>query len=176
MITKEQGKWLDHLTDTDAVVVIPWDPTVAVKFLYVKEQIQNLLGVEQLVEHRGASSLKISGQDEIDVYVPVSEENFNKVVSDLNILYGQPRSNYPLKRARFVTSVDGKHIDVFVINREDDSWKDSELFYNYLLDHPATLDLYRKLKENASGKSTKAYYTEKVEFINETLIKSKSGN
>ena len=169
MIKEEQQKWLDHLSDTKQVAIVAWDPTCEEKFLKIKNQIQNILGKKQAVEHRGASSLKISGQDEIDIYVPVLREKYNETVNLVTQLYGEPKSNYPLKRARFTTEIDGKHIDTFVINATDEGWKNSELFHNYLLSNPKTLEEYRKLKEKFSGKSVKEYYKEKTEFINEIL-------
>jgi GrpB-like predicted nucleotidyltransferase (UPF0157 family) len=173
MISPEQQQWINHLSDNESVSVVPWDPTCEEKFVQIKAQIQNLLGKDHHVEHRGASSLKISGQDEIDVYVPVGPESFDQTISSLICLYGQPRSNYPLKRARFVTSLGGKHVDVFVINREDAGWTDSELFNNYLLANPSSLDEYQSLKEKFSGRSVREYYREKTEFINEILQKIK---
>lgn len=173
MITVEQQAWLDHLNDSDKVTVVPYDPACEEKFFLVKQQLQNILGLKQAVLHRGASSLEISGQDEIDVYVPVPEDKFEEVVVRVSELFGKPRSNYPRKRARFVTAAQGKHIDVFVINQDDDGWQDAEIFYQYLLAHPDTLDEYRVLKENSQGKSTKAYYTDKTIFINEILSRAK---
>jgi len=174
MITKEQQQWLDHLNDTDKVTIVPWDPTCENKFLQIKKRIQGLLGEQQEVEHRGASSLKISGQDEIDIYLPVSKEKYNQTVKQIINLFGNQKSNYPLTRARFVTSIAGKHIDVFVINKNDEGWKDSEIFHKYLLANPDVLDEYRQLKESSQGKSTRAYYTDKMEFINEVLSKAKN--
>jgi len=176
MINEEQQKWLDHLSDTKQVFVVVWDPTCEEKFLQVKNQIQNILGKQQAVEHRGASSLKISGQDEIDVYVPVLKEEFEQTVDLITRVYGSPKSIYPLKRARFITEVDGKHIDIFVINKDDKDWLNAELFHNYLLANSQKLDEYRKLKENNSGKSVKEYYTKKTEFINEILANIKLVN
>ncbi|MCX6740561.1 MAG: GrpB family protein [Candidatus Parcubacteria bacterium] len=174
MITTEQQQWLDHLSDTETVTIVPWDPTCENKFLQIKKQIQDLLGQLQAVEHRGASSLKISGQDEIDIYIPVLSEEFDRIVNHIANLFGNPRSNYPLKRARFVTSIDGKHIDIFVINQNDNGWIDSEKFNELLLANHSMLDEYRKLKENASGKNVRAYYKEKIEFINKVLSQTKS--
>lgn len=54
MITPSQQKWLDHLKDNEPVVIAPFDPTSEEKFLRVKKQVQNLLGAEQDVLHRGA--------------------------------------------------------------------------------------------------------------------------
>ncbi|MDD4333384.1 MAG: GrpB family protein [Patescibacteria group bacterium] len=174
MITEEQQKWLNHLDDTDKVVVIPWDNTSEEKYQIVKKQIQGILGKEHRVEHRGASSLKISGQDEIDIYVPVKKHLFDQTVKKMTELYGSPKSNYSLKRARFLTLVQNKHIDVFVINEEDDGWQDSEIFHQFLLSHPDKLVEYRDLKKKFSGRSTKDYYTVKTKFINEIISASKA--
>lgn len=171
MVTAEQEKWLEHLSDTDKIEIITWDPTCDVKFLVVKSEIQTVIGQSQEVLHRGASSLKISGQDEIDVYVPVSSDEFEAVVSTITKLLGVPKSHYLLKRARFVRVVDDKHVDVFVINKEDEDWKRSEKFNDTLLSTPSVLEDYRKLKENGSGKSVREYYREKIEFINVILDK-----
>lgn len=171
MLTPDQQLWVDHLNDTDAISVVPWDPTAEDKFLAIKAAVQGFLGTQQAVLHRGASSLKISGQDEIDIYVPVPVGEFDKTVNTICDLYDRPRSMYGLKRAHFVTSIDNKHIDVFVINKDDANWTDSEIFYEYLLSHPAALEEYRKLKENLSGKTTRAYYREKIEFINDILAR-----
>jgi len=174
MITKEQQKWLNHLNDNDQVFVVPFDQTAENKYQIIKKQIQDLLGKEYQVEHRGASSLKISGQDEIDIYIPVSEENFNEIVIKITKLYGKPKSSYSLKRTRFTTFVQSKHIDVFVINKNDKGWKDSEIFHNFLLVHPDKLQEYRELKEKLTGRSTKIYYTAKTEFINKVLSLAKN--
>lgn len=169
MVNQEQQQWLDHLSDTEVVVIVPWDETSERKFLTIKNLIQNVLGPGQLVEHRGASSLGISGQDEIDVYVPVGVEKFDEVVGNISHLFGAPKSYYPLKRTRFSTYVEKKRIDIFVINQEDDGWKNSIKFHSLLLSHPQILDSYRRLKEEAAGQSVREYYRRKIEFINEVV-------
>ncbi len=169
MLTEAQEKWINHLSDTDFVSVIPHDPTCEEKFLCVEKQIQNILGIGQRVLHRGASALGISGQDEIDIYVPIVPSRFDETTNIIAKLFGAPRSHYPLERARFVTNIGGKHIDVFVINEEGDGWKESEKFYHLLMSQPDILSRYRNLKESLSGKSTREYYRSKTEFINELL-------
>jgi len=174
MLTTEQEKWLSHLSDADQISVVPFDPTCEVKFLQVKDIIQRVLGIGQPVEHRGASSLGISGQDEIDVYVPVAPKKFYEVVGLISNLFGKPRSNYALKRARFVTSVGGKQVEVFVINQEDEDWRSLVNFHSYLQSHSQASENYRKLKEEAAGQSTREYYRRKIEFINATLADLRS--
>lgn len=171
MLTLEQEKWIAHLSDENKISIIPFDPTAEEKFQRVKQRVQNVLGTETSVEHRGATSLGISGQDELDVYVPIPEAKFDSLVDPLKTLFGEPRSLYPLERARFVTQEGGKHVDVFLINEEHDGWKNGVKFEAYLKSHPKTLEEYRQLKENGNGLSVREYYRRKTEFINVVLAK-----
>lgn len=169
MLRPEQEEWLAHLSDDDKIVIKPYDATAHEKFELVKQKIQAALGEETKVEHKGATSLGISGQDEIDVYVPVPPSRFDSLLKPLSGVFGEPKSLYPRNRARFVTFESGKHIDVFLINEESDGWKDGVKFETYLKIHPEALQAYRKLKENGDGLSTREYYRRKIEFINDIL-------
>lgn len=172
MITKSQKKWLDHLSDTDLIKIVPYDTKSPLIFNRVRKAVNKALGEGHKVVHRGASYLKISGQDEIDIYVPVSPADFNKTVKRLTETFSKPKSLYPLIRARFRLEGFDKHIDVFVINKEDKNWTDSEKFTNYLIKHPRIFEEYRQLKENSDGLSVRDYYTRKIEFINNILTKA----
>ena len=171
MLTKDQEKWINHLSDDSRIKIIPFDPTSQEKFEKVKLIVQSKLGREMEVVHRGASSLGISGQDEIDVYVPVFEKQFDSYLVSLIELFDKPKSHYPLERARFVTYVDGKHIDVFLINKEGSGWLNSVKFENYLRTNHAVLEEYRILKESGDGLSIREYYRKKIEFYNSILSK-----
>lgn len=173
MLNSDQQKWIDHLSDVDKIVIKPYDPTCIEKFEKVENIIQKNLGNEVELKHCGATSWGISGQDEIDTYLPVPEANFDKYIPKLEKLFGKPRSHYPLKRARFVTEIDGKHIDVFLINSETDGWTNAVKFESFLRKNPKWLDKYRRLKEDGDGLSVKEYYRRKIEFINSILKKIK---
>lgn len=169
MLTPEQEKWLAHLSDSDTISMVPFDVTANEKFEQVRARIQTELGENVRVEHHGATSLGISGQDEIDVYLPVSQDGFESLVQSLKTIFGEPRSYYPSKRARFVTTEEGKHIDIFPVNEGSDDWKNLVKFENILRNNPTKLEEYRKLKESGNGLSTREYYRRKLEFINEIL-------
>jgi GrpB-like predicted nucleotidyltransferase (UPF0157 family) len=127
------------------------------------------LGKDIRVEHCGATSLKISGQDEIDIYIPVSPVDFNNYIPLLSEIFGEPKSHYPLEKARFVTIEDGKHVDVFLINKDYSGWLNGVKFEQYLKTHPETLKEYERLKELGNGFSIREYYRRKIEFINNVL-------
>lgn len=169
MLTPEQEKWIAHLSDQDQVIILPLDPTAEEKFAVVKAKIQQVLCPETRVEHRGATSLGISGQDEIDVYVPVPESQFDALIEPLTAAFGSPRSRYPGERARFVMLVDGKHVDIFLINENCTGWINGTKFDTYLRAHPAVLEQYRLHKEAGHGLSMREYYRRKTIFFNQVL-------
>jgi GrpB-like predicted nucleotidyltransferase (UPF0157 family) len=173
MITEKQQQWLDHLKMEDRITIVPYDPKSPEIFEKVKDRVIQTLGEGYDVKHRGASYLKISGQNEIDTYIPVAPCDFDTTVRKMATHFGEPKSNYPLVRARFSLQGFEKRIDVFVINENDEGWTESEIFTNYLISHPEALFAYRKLKEDGNGLSSKEYYTRKAEFINEILVKAK---
>lgn len=172
MLTKKQKDWLNHLSSDKKVTIFPFDPKVNEIFLKIKNKIQYNLGENTRVEHRGASSLGISGQDEIDVYVPVPPSEFGSYIPKMSKVFGEPSSLYPLERVRFSEKIDGKNIDLFLINEEHDDWINGVKFEKYLKSHPADLEEYKKLKEDMNGYSVKDYYTKKNIFINKILKKA----
>jgi len=169
MLTANQQKRVDHLSDEEKVEIKPYDPSCDEKFEKVKKKIQEKLGKDIEVKHCGATSLKISGQDEIDVYIPVLLKDFDAYILKLTQLFGEAKSCYPMERARFVTEVDRKHIDVFLINKESGGWIRSVKFEKYLKEDPRALKEYRILKEEGNGLSVREYYRRKFEFINKVL-------
>ena len=165
MLTPDQEKWISHLSDQDQVQIYPFDPTTPEKF-------EAVLGRDVNVIHRGATSLGISGQDEIDIYVPVPEDQFEPLIAPLTAAFGSPRSHYPGDRARFVVYEEGKHVDVFLIVETCTSWVTGIKFENYIRSHPETMEQYRLLKEAGHGLSTREYYRLKTEFFNEVLLEA----
>lgn len=169
MLTSEQKKWIAHLSDTDLITIVPFDVTAEEKFERVRSKIQKTLGGNVHVEHHGATSLGISGQNEIDVYIPIEPDAFDNMIDSLKLLFGEPKSYYPSKRARFVTTEGGKHIDIFPINEECEDWKNLVKFETILTNNSDKLEEYRKLKELGDGLTTREYYRKKLAFINKIL-------
>ena len=134
--------------------------------------IQSKIGLTVRVEHRGASYLEISGQNEIDIYIPVPESLFNNFIIRLSELFGEPHRIYPLERARFNAPDNGIRIDIHLINEEHANWLNSEKFTTHLKTHPEALEEYRLLKEVGDGLSIQEYYRRKLEFINDILART----
>ena len=168
MITPEQENWISHLDDTKKIKIISYNPKVKTVFKEMKKEIQKVLG-EVKVKHCGATSLGISGQGEIDLYIPVSGNFFNECLEKLIKRFGKVGSVYPLRRARFVKYVDEIKVEIFLINKESDDWKNCVKFENYLKQYPEALGEYKKLKEESEGLTVQEYYRKKLEFINKII-------
>ena len=170
MLTKEQEKWIDHISDIEKIKIIPYNPETAVVFNKIKKEIQKTLGKVE-VFHRGSTKLKISGQGEIDLYIPVNIKDFNNYLEKLIEYFGKAGTIYPLERVRFVKYVSSIKIEIFLINKKDDDWKNGLKFENYLRKHPDTLNEYENLKKSCDGFSFREYYRKKLNFINKILEK-----
>ncbi len=169
MLTPEQEKWIAHLSNEEKITIVPWDSATPQIFEKVKERIQKGAGNDIKVFHYGASGLGISGQDEIDVYVPVPPDRFNSLAAVFNGFLGEPGSRYPLKRIRYKIEQDGKRVDVFLSNEDHPDWINLLKFNKYLKDNPQALKAYRILKERGHGLTVREYYRRKLEFINDIL-------
>lgn len=168
MLTPEQEKWVSHLNTTGVVQVFPYDEKAPEKFEQIKSQIQSVLGDVEVL-HRGASSLGISGQREIDVYIPITPEEIDEYTPIMEAIFGKPKSIYPLERTKFLAKIEGTTIEIMLTNKEHQNWVNGERFYNYLKENPEALERYIKLKEECAGLNCQEYYRRKIEFINEIL-------
>lgn len=170
MLTPDQETWLSQLSN-NPISIHPYNPKSKKAFEKQKKELKEILGDVNVV-HRGASSLGISGKGELDIYIPVTELEFNTYLEKLVKAFGKPGSHYPLERARFNRKIDGILAEIFLINKKAQGWIDGLTFENYLKNHPDTLADYAKLKESLNGLSTKEYYRAKLEFYNKILEKS----
>lgn len=174
MLTEAQEKWLSHLSNEEKIKIVPYDPKVEKIFKKIKKKIKSILGKNTRVVHRGATSLGISGQGEIDVYIPVPISKFNSHLRKLKQALGNAGSVYPLERARFNLEIGGFKAEIFLIKENSPGWKRGIAFEKYLKNHPRALETYQKLKERSDGTSVREYYRRKTEFINSILSRKES--
>jgi len=168
MLTAAQKIWLDHLSDTDKISITPYNPKTREVFKIIKSDLLKVLGKTR-ISHRGSTNLKISGQGEIDLYIPVGKKYFNSYLQKIIKFLGEPGSLYEFKRARFIKYINGVKIEIFLVNQNDSDWKDSVKFEKYLKNNPTALRNYEKLKAKCNGFSVRQYYKIKTEFINKII-------
>jgi len=172
MLSGEQKKWINHLSDSDRIKIYPYDPYSSVKFDKIAKKIRSVLP-QAIIELHGAAALKISGQKEIDVYIPVSPANFDGNINKISMIFGKPKSYYFLQRARFVDYIGKTKAEVFVINKECDQWINCLKFENYLIKNQNMLKKYEELKKRGHNLNVREYYCHKTEFINSIILNKK---
>jgi GrpB-like predicted nucleotidyltransferase (UPF0157 family) len=171
MLTKSQQEWIDTLSDS-RIVIVPYDDRTERLFSVTKARIHRVLGSQIDVQHCGASSFGISGQDEIDVSILATQDVFDDYISKLEKEFGAVKSRYP-DRARFEVREEGKKIDLKIVDINHEGYKNAVFFETYLREHPEYLEKYRILKESCNGVTVKEYYRQKIEFINGILEMNK---
>ena len=174
MLTEEQEKWLGHLDNDKKVEILTYNPKTKEVFEKIKKEIQVLLPNTEVL-HCGSTALEIAGQGEIDLYIPVSENVFDEYLEKLTQHFGKPGSIYPLKRVRFVQYRENIKIEIFLVNKNTDDWKNLQKFESYLQKNPEALNEYVGLKESSRGLSIQQYYRKKLEFITK-ILKNINGN
>lgn len=174
MLTEEQEKWIKHLSDKK-IKIVPYDPKIKIIFRKIKRELQQVLGKIEIA-HCGSTNLKIAGQGEIDLYIPVASDNFNKYFKKLIKYFGKAGTVYSLERVRFVKYINNIKIEIFLINNKSEGWKNGLIFEDYLRNNPKKLREYENLKIKHDGLSTKEYYKTKIIFINKILTMAKKEN
>jgi GrpB-like predicted nucleotidyltransferase (UPF0157 family) len=170
MLTLEQSKWIESLSSERCISIVPYDTRTEELFERVRNKIHSILGPDVLVYHSGSSSFGISGQDEIDIHVPVDKEKFPEYIKILETIFGPVQKIYPT-RARFEVREDGKKIDFAIIDQNSEDWLEHIRFQNHMKNNPDDLERYRIFKEESNGITVRDYYRKKTEFINEILEK-----
>src|SRR5438105_3784223 len=113
MLTDQQRGWLDRLSDNDHVEIVPYDPKVKEVYKQQKAELQSILGASAVVHHKGASAWGISGKGDVDIYIPVAVEQFDRCYEQLRQVLGQPGSHYPQERVRWSKQVEGIDVEIF---------------------------------------------------------------
>ena len=63
----------------------------------------------------------------------------------------------------------GFEVEIFLVNQEAEFYRNNVLFWNYIETHLEAREAYQRIKEEACGVSTRAYYTRKAEYISEIM-------
>src|SRR3990167_6273410 len=101
MLTKQQENWLNHLSDTNKVKIIPYNPRVKEVFKQQRAELQKVLVEDAQILHKGASAWEISGKGDVDIYIPIEVENFDNYFDRLKQMLGEPGSHYHHERVRW---------------------------------------------------------------------------
>ena len=160
MLTTDEEDFLSKQTDK-IITVKPFNPsciTVATKIINrIKAVFPNAD-----VRHLGASSLGLSGQNDIDMYILSDPSDFDKYLSGLIKLFGETKwRKYDSNAWKFIE--DGIEVELYLTDPTSKPMQRQIGVYNALKASKKLQKEYEKLKEKFNGKSwiemQKAKYT-----------------
>ncbi len=167
MLTEKQKNYLQTISESEAVVIKPWDPRIEMIAERLVNDIKSAIPDLEVL-YTGAAALKISGQNDLDFSILSGPEDFDKYLPTLIELLGEPKKRGSENvRWEFVT--EGFPVDVHLTDKDSQGFKEHRKVFELLRDNPQLLEEYRLLKERADGLSMKEYQRRKYEFYNKIL-------
>lgn len=160
-----QEKYLNNLPAEMAdkpVVIQPYKPELLGIAENIMDRIKSELPQAE-VRFMGASALRISGQNDIDIYVLVNSTQRDGYVEKLNILFGEQTQN------SWNWKQDGFEVTVYLDDPKNPALQEQILIFEKLKDDPALLKKYEALKTSMNGKTYREYQEAKYNFYNQIL-------
>jgi len=167
MLTQDEINYLKKIPADKKVYIYPFDP----KAVRVAEGlIQSIHNIYQDLEvkHMGASALGISGQNDIDIYAFSDPVDFDKYLSSLIKLFGEPLH----KHKAFIEwkfKKDNFDIEFYLTAKDSETMKKQIAVFEKLKNNKDLLKEYEKLKESMNRKSFRKYQEKKYEFYHKIL-------
>ena len=111
----------------------------------------------------GASALKISGQNDVDIYVITPNGTRENYLSKLSAKFGEQTKD------KWQWHDEDIEVSVYLSDPEDFKSKEQLNIFEIFSNRPEIAKEYETLKESMSGKSYREYQIAKYEFYNRIL-------
>ena len=167
MLTPDEINYLKKIPPDKAVKIYPYDPKtseIAQKIIkMIKLTYSNLV-----VKHMGASALKISGQNDLDIFAFSDPKKFDEYFPGLIKLFGQPLHRHDTF-CEWKFNKDGFDVEFYLTARDSETMQRQVKTFENLKNNPSLLKEYEQLKQSMNGKSFKEYQEKKYEFYHKIL-------
>jgi len=165
MLTEGQKNYLNNLSNERSeglITITPYNPKTDLIAEKVVKQIKEILP-ESDIRYMGASALKISGQNDVDIYIISTNDLKETYLSKLSVKFGNQ-----IKR-KWQWFDDGIEVSVYVSDPSDAKFQEQLRIFDILKHTPEILKKYEVLKESMNNRSYKEYQIAKYEFYNKVL-------
>ncbi|MDP3994851.1 MAG: GrpB family protein [bacterium] len=167
MLTKDEKDSLSKIPKNKKVKIITYNTEVtrmAKKIIVsIKTVYPNIN-----IEHMGASALKISGQNDIDIYAFSDSSDFDEYLLGLIRLFGKPLH----KHKTFIEWKFKKNnfdIELYLTDKNSETMKRQITVFEQLKNDKDLLREYEILKESMNNKPFRDYQKKKYEFYHRVL-------
>lgn len=145
---------------TAPVVNNPFDPKTTVIAKKIIKNLKELLDDTEIV-HMGSTALRISGKNDIEIYVFPNKNKWGEVYKKLTSEFGEAGVTED-DFARFNTGVGGYEVEIIMLSGY--AKKLNLAMHKYLSEHKKALEEYEELKKKYSH-SKREYQIQKDKFF-----------
>lgn len=167
MLTSDEIDYLNKIPSDKVVKIYPYNPQVEKVVITIIDSIQQTYPSLEII-HMGASALKISGQNDLDIYAFSDPKDFNKYLPGIIEIFGEPLHKHEtFCEWRFQQK--GFDIELYLTAKNSKTMQKQIKVFETLKNDPALLKEYENLKSSMNGKSFKEYQEKKYEFYHKIL-------
>ncbi len=159
MFTPDERDYLSKIPSDKTVHIFPYNPRVGKITEKLIQSVKNIYP-DLEVKHMGASALKISGQNDIDIYTFSNPKNFSKFLPGLIKLFGKPLSRHETF-CEWKFKKMGFDVEFYLTLKESETMQKQIRVFEILNNNFDLLKEYEKLKESMNGKSFGGYQEKK---------------
>lgn len=167
MLTKDETNYLDKIPKDKVVNIYPFDSQIT-KIVDKIISSVNKIYPDLEIKHMGASALKISGQNDIDIYAFSDPSNFDNYLSGLIKLFGKPLHIHETF-IEWGFNKNGFDIEFYLTAKDSETMKKQINVFKTLSSNSKLLKEYKNLKQSMNGKSFREYQRKKYEFYHSIL-------
>lgn len=170
LLPNEEG-YIQAIPEDKIVSIKPFDPKLTETAEEIILQVNTIFPSLEVM-HMGASALGISGQNDLDLYMFSSPQNFERYLDVLIKIFGNPRSKKE-DSVGWKFTKNGFDVELYLTDPDSEPMKRQIGVYQGLKNSPELLREYEVLKEKMNGKSFREYQKKKYEFYHKILTLAK---
>ena len=168
MLTENQEKYLQTISESKNTEIKPWNPKTREVAYRLIDAIKNA-DPELGIIYTGASALGISGVNDLDFTVTCPIEDFGKHLPNLIEILGNPQKIGKENIRWEGIQKEGFIVDVHMTDPDNPSLKEHIRLFELLKNNSELLNEYEVLKIKSNGASYREYQRRKYEFYNKVL-------
>lgn len=167
MLSKDEVDYLNKIPGDKKVFTHPFNHQAAITTERIIELIKDMYP-DLEVKHMGASALKISGQNDLDIYAFSDPIDFNKYLPGLIKILGKPLHMHDTF-IEWGFNKNGFDVQFYLTQKDSPTMQKQIKVYEILKNDSKLLNEYENLKNSLNGKSFEEYQRKKYEFYHKIL-------